>query len=128
MLPCEATNYGRRCNCLYDDIDVNVTYRVCWLADHLTFDSKAEYRLTTETEIADSLTEGQKGTVFCRTDSFFAQLWVDQEGDTGVIGDQTVICCWDTPIKAALGSKFWPCRTYGVRHDHRRRDSIPESK
>ena len=43
---------------VYDDIDVNVTTEFVGY-DHLTFDSKVTV-LTTETEIADSLTEGQK--------------------------------------------------------------------
>ena len=60
---------------VYDDIDVNVTTEFVGY-DHLTFDSKVTV-LTTETEIVNSLMEGQKGTVFTeQTPS--TQLWVDR--------------------------------------------------
>ena len=67
---------------VYDDIDVNVTTEFVGY-DHLTFDSKVTV-LTTETEIVNSLMEGQKGTVFTEQTPFYATMG-GQVGDTGVI-------------------------------------------
>ena len=63
----EVTNYMGADATVYDDIDVNVTTEFVGY-DHLTFDSKVTV-LTTETEIVNSLMEGQKGTVFRGADS-----------------------------------------------------------
>ena len=62
--------------------DVNVTTEFVGY-DHLTFDSKVTV-LTTETEIVNSLMEGQKGTVFTEQTPFYATMG-GQVGDTGVI-------------------------------------------
>ena len=49
----------------------------------LTYESKVTV-LTTETEIVDSLMEGQKGTIFVEKTPFYATMG-GQDGDTGVI-------------------------------------------
>ena len=67
---------------VYDDIDVNVTTEFVGY-DYLTFDSKVTV-LTTETEIVNSLMEGQKGTIFVEQTPFYATMG-GQVGDTGVI-------------------------------------------
>ena len=78
----EVTNYMGADATVYDDIDVNVTTEFVGY-DHLTFDSKVTV-LTTETEIVNSLMEGQKGTIFVEKTPFYATMG-GQVGDTGVI-------------------------------------------
>ena len=58
----EVTNYMGADATVYDEIDVNVTTEFVGY-DHLAYDSEITV-LTTEKEIAASLMEGQKGTVF----------------------------------------------------------------
>ena len=67
---------------VYDEIDVNVTTEFVGY-DHLAYDSEITV-LTTEKEIAASLMEGQKGTVFVKETPFYATMG-GQEGDCGVI-------------------------------------------
>ena len=78
----EVTNYMGADATVYDDIDVNVTTEFVGY-DYLTFDSKVTV-LTTETEIVNSLMEGQKGTIFVEQTPFYATMG-GQVGDTGVI-------------------------------------------
>ena len=63
----EVTNYMGADATVYDEIDVNVTTEFVGY-DHLAYDSEITV-LTTETEIAASLMEGQKGTVFVEEDT-----------------------------------------------------------
>ena len=98
------------------DIDVNVTTEFVGY-DHLTFDSKVTV-FTTETEIVNSLMEGQKGTVFTEQTPFYATMG-GQVGDTGVIEtangkfvveDTIKMCIRDrvptTPISSSLTKDF----------------------
>ena len=78
----EVTNYMGADATVYDEIDVNVTTEFVGY-DHLTYDSEITV-LTTEKEIAASLMEGQKGTVFVKETPFYATMG-GQEGDCGVI-------------------------------------------
>ena len=67
---------------VYDEIDRNITTEFDGY-DKLEAASKVTV-LTTETEIVDSLMEGQKGTIFVEKTPFYATMG-GQEGDTGVI-------------------------------------------
>ena len=78
----EVTNYMGADATVYDEIDVNVTTEFVGY-DHLAYDSEITV-LTTEKEIAASLMEGQKGTVFVKETPFYATMG-GQEGDCGVI-------------------------------------------
>ncbi len=68
-----------------------------------TFDSKVTV-LTTETEIVNSLMEGQKGNHICRKTPFYATMG-GQEGDTGVISTANGVFRVEDTIKLR-GGKF----------------------
>ena len=77
-----VSNYMGADATVYDEIDRNITtefdgYGKLEAASKVTV-------LTTETEIVDSLMEGQKGTIFVEKTPFYATMG-GQEGDTGVI-------------------------------------------
>ena len=78
----EVTNYMGADATVYDEIDPSVTTEFTGY-DHLEDTSKVTV-LTTETEIAESLMEGQKGTIFVEKTPFYATMG-GQEGDKGVI-------------------------------------------
>ena len=78
----EVTNYMGADATVYDEIDTSITTEFVGY-DHLSFESKVTV-LTTETEIAGSLMEGQRGTVFVEKTPFYATMG-GQEGDSGVI-------------------------------------------
>ena len=77
-----VSNYMGADATVYDDIDRNITTEFDGY-DKLEAASKVTV-LTTETEIVDSLMEGQKGTIFVEKTPFYATMG-GQEGDTGVI-------------------------------------------
>ena len=77
-----VSNYMGADATVYDEIDRNITTEVTGY-DTLEATSKVTV-LTTETEIVDSLMEGQKGTIFVEKTPFYATMG-GQEGDTGVI-------------------------------------------
>ena len=77
-----ASNYMGADATVYDEIDRNITTEFDGY-DKLEAASKVTV-LTTETEIVDSLMEGQKGTIFVERTPFYATMG-GQEGDTGVI-------------------------------------------
>ena len=78
----EVTNYMGADATVYDEIDTSITTEFVGY-DHLSFESKVTV-LTTETGIAGSLMEGQRGTVFVEKTPFYATMG-GQEGDSGVI-------------------------------------------
>lgn len=78
----EVTNYMGADATVYDEIDTSVTTEFVGY-DHLSFESQVTV-ITTETEIADSLMEGQRGTIFVEKTPFYATMG-GQEGDSGVI-------------------------------------------
>ncbi len=78
----EVTNYMGADATVYDLIDASVTTEFTGYTN-LT-DSSAVTVLTSETELVDSLVEGQKGTIFTEKTPFYATMG-GQEGDTGVI-------------------------------------------
>ena len=81
----EVTNYMGAAATVYDQIDAAVTtafvgYAQLEAASVITV-------LAGETELTDSLLEGQRGTVFTEQTPFYATMG-GQEGDTGVIRGQ----------------------------------------
>ena len=77
-----VSNYMGADATVYDEIDRNITTEFDGY-DKLEAASKVTV-LTTETEIVDSLMEGQKGTIFVERTPFYATMG-GQEGYTGVI-------------------------------------------
>ncbi|MGI6070848.1 MAG: alanine--tRNA ligase [Blautia sp.] len=78
----EVSNYMGADATVYDSIDPSITTEFVGY-DHLTYTSKVTV-LTTEEEITQALTDGQKGTVFVEATPFYATMG-GQEGDSGVI-------------------------------------------
>ena len=78
----EVTNYMGADATVYDRIDASVTTEFVGY-DHMQYESEVTV-LASETDLVDSLMEGQKGTVFVRETPFYATMG-GQVGDTGVI-------------------------------------------
>ena len=78
----EVTNYMGADVTVYESIDPGVTSTFVGY-DNLTCDSDVTV-LTTEEEIVDALSEGQKGTIFVNETPFYATSG-GQEADTGYI-------------------------------------------
>lgn len=77
-----VTNYMGADATVYDEIDPSVTTEFVGY-DHLSYESKITV-LTTENELTEALTEGERGTVFVEKTPFYATMG-GQQGDTGVI-------------------------------------------
>ena len=78
----ETTNYMGADATVYDQIDPSVTTEFVGY-EHLDYESEITV-LTSETELRDSLMEGEKGTIIVEKTPFYATMG-GQEGDTGVI-------------------------------------------
>lgn len=78
----ETTNYMGADATVYDEIDPLITSEFIGY-DNLSFSSDIAV-LTTETEIVDSLMEGQEGTIFVDKTPFYATMG-GQQGDSGMI-------------------------------------------
>ena len=78
----EVTNYMGADVTVYESIDPSVTSTFVGY-DNLIYDSDVTV-LTTEEEITDALSEGQKGTIFVKETPFYATSG-GQEADTGYI-------------------------------------------
>ena len=78
----EVTNYMGADVTVYESIDPSVTSTFVGY-DNLTYESDVTV-LTTEDEIVDALSEGQKGTIFVNETPFYATSG-GQEADTGYI-------------------------------------------
>ena len=78
----EVTNYMGADVTVYESIDPSVTSTFVGY-DNLTYESDVTV-LTTEDEIVDALSEGQKGTVFVKETPFYATSG-GQEADSGYI-------------------------------------------
>ena len=78
----EVTNYMGADATVYDEIDAAVTSEFVGY-DRLTHISNITV-LTTENEIVEAISEGQKGTIFVDETPFYATMG-GQEGDKGVI-------------------------------------------
>ena len=66
----EVTNYMGADVTVYESIDPSVTTEFVGYED-LTYDSKVTV-LTTDTELADALSDGERGTVFVEKTPFYA--------------------------------------------------------
>ena len=78
----ETSNYmGREAN-VYDEIDASVTTEFVGY-DNLEYSSEITV-LTTEKEIVEAVSDGEKATIFVEKTPFYATMG-GQEGDTGVI-------------------------------------------
>lgn len=78
----EVTNYMGADVTVYESIDPNVTTEFVGY-DYLTYDSKVTV-ITTDTELADALSDGERGTIFVEQTPFYATSG-GQEADKGVI-------------------------------------------
>jgi len=78
----KVTNYMGADVTVYESIDPSITSEFVGY-DHLTYDSKITV-LTTEEEVVDALSDGEKGTIFVEKTPFYATSG-GQEADTGVI-------------------------------------------
>ena len=99
-----VSNYMGADATVYDEIDRNITTEFDGY-DKLEAASKVTV-LTTETEIVDSLMEGQKGTIFVEKTPFYATMG-GQEGDTGVITTANGVFRVEDTIKLR-GGKYGP--------------------
>lgn len=97
----EVTNYMGADATVYDSIDPTVT-TVFVGYDKLEYESEVTV-LTTEAELTDALTDGQKGTIFVKETPFYATMG-GQEGDTGTITVGDTIFRVEDTIKL-LGDK-----------------------
>ena len=95
-----VSNYMGADATVYDEIDRNITTEFTGY-DKLEATSKVTV-LTTETEIVDSLMEGQKGTIFVEKTPFYATMG-GQEGDTGVITTANGVFSVEDTIKLRGG-------------------------
>ena len=96
------TNYMGADVTLYESIDPAVTSTFVGY-DHLTYDSEITV-LTTEDEVVDALSDGQKGTVFVKETPFYATSG-GQEADNGVIRTEDGLFQVEDTIKL-LGGKI----------------------
>ncbi len=87
---------------VYESIDPGVTTEFVGY-DHLSFTSRVTV-LTTDTELVDALSDGQKGTVFVEKTPFYAASG-GQEADTGVIRTADGEFLVEDVVKL-LGGKF----------------------
>ena len=78
----EVTNYMGADVTVYESIDPNVTSTFVGY-DRLSHESEVSV-MTTETEIVDALSDGEKGTIFVQETPFYATSG-GQEADTGYI-------------------------------------------
>lgn len=78
----KVTNYMGADVTVYESIDPAITTEFVGY-DNLTCESEVTV-LTTETELADALTDGQVGTIIAKQTPFYATMG-GQEGDIGVI-------------------------------------------
>lgn len=96
------TNYMGADVTVYESIDPSVTSTFVGY-DHLTYSSKITV-LTTEEEVVDALSDGEKGTVFVDETPFYATSG-GQEADNGVIRTEGGVFQVEDTIKL-LGGKI----------------------
>ncbi len=87
---------------VYESIDPSVTTEFVGY-DTLTVKSEVTV-LTTEDEIADALSDGEKGTIFVKESPFYAASG-GQEADTGIIRTADFEFCVED-VKKLLGGKY----------------------
>ena len=98
----EVTNYMGADATVYDEIDPSVTTEFAGY-DSLTGESEITV-LTTEKEITEALSDGERGTVFVNRTPFYATMG-GQEGDKGVITAGDSVFVVEDTIKL-LGGKY----------------------
>lgn len=96
-----VSNYMGADETVYDEIDPSVTTEFVGY-DHLTYDSDITV-LTTENEIVNTLSEGEKGTIFVNRTPFYATMG-GQEGDKGLITTEHAEFAVEETVKL-LGGK-----------------------
>ena len=96
----EVTNYMGADATVYDEIDTSITTAFTGY-DKLEDTSKVTV-LTTESDIVDSLMEGQSGTIFVENTPFYATMG-GQEGDKGVICTENGVFRVEDTIKLRGG-------------------------
>ncbi len=96
-----VSNYMGADATVYDEIDPSVTTEFVGY-DHLTYDSDITV-LTTENEIVNTLSEGEKGTIFVSRTPFYATMG-GQEGDKGLITTEHAEFAVEETVKL-LGGK-----------------------
>ena len=98
----KATNYMGADATVYESIDPSVTSKFVGY-EHLEYESKITV-LTTEDEIVDALSDGERGTIFVDETPFYATSG-GQEADHGVIkcGDGEFVV---EDVKKMLGGKI----------------------
>ena len=96
------TNYMGADVTVYESIDPSVTSTFVGY-DHITYSSKITV-LTTEDEVVDALSDGEKGTVFVDETPFYATSG-GQEADNGVIRTEDGVFQVEDTIKL-LGGKI----------------------
>ena len=96
----EVTNYMGADATVYNEIDTSITTEFTGY-DKLEDTSKVTV-MTTETEIVDSLMEGQSGTIFVEHTPFYATMG-GQEGDKGVISTENGVFRVEDTIKLRGG-------------------------
>ncbi|MEZ3485905.1 MAG: alanine--tRNA ligase [Lachnospiraceae bacterium] len=98
----KVTNYMGADVTVYESIDPGVTTEFVGY-ENLTFDSDVTV-LTTETELVDALSDGERGTIFVEQTPFYAASG-GQEADKGVITAPEGIFQVEDVVKL-LGGKF----------------------
>ena len=98
----EVTNYMGADVTVYESIDPGVTTEFVGY-ENLSYDSKVTV-LTTDTELVDALSDGEKGTVFVEKTPFYATSG-GQEADQGVIRTADGEFMVEDVVKL-LGGKF----------------------
>ena len=96
----EVTNYMGADATVYDEIDTSITTAFTGY-DKLEDTSKVTV-MTTESDIVDSLLEGQSGTIFVENTPFYATMG-GQEGDKGVICTENGVFRVEDTIKLRGG-------------------------
>ncbi len=97
-----VTNYMGADATVYDEIPASLTSEFVGY-DHLRDTSKITV-LTTETELTEALSDGQKGTILTEKTPFYATMG-GQQGDTGVIESEEGTFIVEDTIKL-LGGKI----------------------
>ncbi|MDR1801301.1 MAG: alanine--tRNA ligase [Lachnospiraceae bacterium] len=98
----EVTNYMGADVTVYEDIDPSITTEFVGY-NNLIYDSVITV-LTTEDEITDALSDGQRGTVFVEKTPFYANSG-GQEADTGIISAKDGEFVVEDVVKL-LGGKY----------------------
>ena len=97
-----VTNYMGADATVYDEIPAEITSEFVGY-DHLSYTSKIIV-MTTETELTEALSDGQKGTILTDKTPFYATMG-GQQGDTGVIETKDGMFVVEDTIKL-LGGKI----------------------